>query len=158
MPAAQEEGTRGTFFCFLAMPGPNRWNTRESTARGSNDPPNQSQDDQAYQSEDSEYDVEYTARKSREVTKDITLRTPEFRAEEDHHEFSYSFRQECQWYQDNEVVRLLRTRGNPPILGPRDISMFVKKQMLMDAVSWSLLWERRHEFDRFTRWQADFIR
>ena len=48
MPAAQEEGTRGTFFCFLAMPGPNRWNTGESTARGSNDPPNQSQD-QAYQ-------------------------------------------------------------------------------------------------------------
>ena len=38
------------------------------------------------------------------------------------------------------------------------MSMFVKKQMLMDAVSWSLFWERRHEFDRFTRWQADFIR
>ena len=88
------------------MPGPNRWNTRESTARGSNDPPNQGQDDQAYQSEDSEYDTEYTARKSREFPKDLTLRTPEFRAEEDHHEFSYSFRQECQWYQDNEVVRL----------------------------------------------------
>ena len=51
-----------------------------------------------------------------------------------------------------------RRRGKPPILGPRDMSMFVKKQMLMDAASWSLFWERRHEFDPFTRWQADFIR
>ena len=61
-------------------------------------------------------------------------------------------------YQDKEMVRLFRRRGNPPILGPRDMSMFVKKQILMDAVSWSLFWERRHEFDPFTRWQADFIR
>ena len=44
------------------------------------------------------------------------------------------------------------------ILGPRDMSPFVKRQMLMDAVSWSLFWEKRHEFDPFTRWQADFIR
>ena len=36
--------------------------------------------------------------------------------------------------------------------------MFVKKQILMDAVSWSLFWEKRHEFDPFTRWQAGFIR
>ena len=49
-----------------------------------------------------------------------------------------------------------RRRGKPPILGPRDMSMFVKKQMLMDAASWSLFWERRHEFDPFTSWQADF--
>ena len=49
-------------------------------------------------------------------------------------------------------------RGNPPILGPRDMSMFNKKQILMDAVSWSLYWEKRHESDPFTRWQADFIR
>ena len=38
------------------------------------------------------------------------------------------------------------------------MSMFTKKQILMDAVSWSLYWEKRHEFDPFTRWQADFIR
>ena len=56
------------------------------------------------------------------------------------------------------MVRLLRTRGNPPILGPRDMSMFTKEQILMDAVSWSLFWEMRHEFDPFTRWQAEFIR
>ena len=56
------------------------------------------------------------------------------------------------------MVRLLRKRGNPPILGPRDMSMFTKKQILMDAVSWSLYWEKRHEFVPFTRWQADFIR
>ena len=106
-----------------------------------------------------EYDnVEYVARKSREFQTDLTQRKKEFREEEDHHEFSYSFRQECQWYQDNEVVKLLRKRGTPPILGPRDMSMFVKKQMLMDAVSWALFWEKRHEFDPFTRWQADFIR
>ena len=30
--------------------------------------------------------------------------------------------------------------------------------MLMDAVSSNLFWEKRHEFDAFTRWQADFIR
>ena len=89
---------------------------------------------------------------------DSTLRAPESRAEEDHHEFSYSFRQECQWYEDKEVVRLLRKRGNPPIQGPRDMSPFVKRQMLMDAVSWSVFWEKRHEFDPFTRWHADFIR
>ena len=121
MPAAQDKGT-GDTFCFLAMSGPNRWNRdQESTARGSNDPPNPSQDDQAYHSEDSEYDgrQEYTARKSREFPKDTTLRTPEFRAQEDHHEFCFAFRQECQWYQDKEMVRLLRTRGNSPILGPR---------------------------------------
>ena len=155
VPAAQEEGTRGTFFCFLAMPGPNRWN--ELTARGSNDPPNQSQA-QAYQSEDSEYDnVVHAARKSREFPKDLTLRTREFREEEDHHEFSYGFRDDCQWYQDNEVVKLFKKRCKPNILGPRDMSMFVKKQMLMDAVSWALFWEKRHEFDPFTRSQADFI-
>ena len=117
----QDKGTRDTF-CFLAMSGLNRWNRdQESTARGSNDPPNPSQDDQAYHSEDSEYDgrQEYTARKSREFPKDTTLRTPEFRAQEDHHEFCFAFRQECQWYQDKEMVRLLRTRGNSPILGPR---------------------------------------
>ena len=58
MPAAQE-GTRGTFFCFLAMPGPSRWNRGESTARGSDEPPQESQD-QGYQSEDSYYDnVDY---------------------------------------------------------------------------------------------------
>ena len=38
------------------------------------------------------------------------------------------------------------------------MSMFTKKQILMDAVSWSLYWEKRHELDPFTRWQADFIR
>ena len=62
-----------------------------------------------HQIEDSEYDEPqsgYTARKSREFPKDLTLRTPGFRAEEDHHGFSYSFRQECQWYQDKELVRL----------------------------------------------------
>ena len=30
--------------------------------------------------------------------------------------------------------------------------------MLMDAVSWALFWERRHEFDPLTKWQADFIK
>ena len=54
MPAAQE-GTRGTLFCFLAMPGPSQWNRGESTARGSDEPPQESQD-QGYQSEDSYYD------------------------------------------------------------------------------------------------------
>ena len=38
------------------------------------------------------------------------------------------------------------------------MSMFVKKQMFMDAVSWALFWENKNEFDPFTRWQADTIR
>ena len=78
----------------------------------------------------------YTARKSRQFPVDSSLRTPEFRAEEDHHEFSFSFRQECQWYEDKEVVRLFRKRGNPPIQGPRDMSPFVKRT---DAHGCSLL-------------------
>ena len=44
------------------------------------------------------------------------------------------------------------------MLGPRDMSVFTKKQIFMDAVSWSLYWEKRHEFDPFTRWQSEFIR
>ena len=144
------------------MSGPHQWSrNQESTARASNDPPNRDQEYQAYQSEDSEYDepqTGYTARKSREFPVDSTLRTAEFRAQEEHHEFCVSFRQQCQWYQDKEMVRLLRKRGNPPILGPRDMSMFTNEQILMDAVSWNLYWEKRHGFDPFTRWQADFIR
>ena len=156
MPAAQE-GTRGTLFCFLAMPGPSRWNRGESTARGSNEPPHQSQD-QGYQSEDSQYDnVEYATRKSREFPTDMTLRTREFKEQEDHNQYSYGFRDECQWYQDSDFVKLSAWRGTQNISGPRDMSMFVKKQMLMDAVSWALFWEKRHEFDPFIRWQADFI-
>ena len=79
------------------MSCPHRWSrNQESTARSSNDPPNRDQEYQAYQSEDSEYDEQqtgYTARKSRECPVDSTLRTPEFHAQEDHHEFSFSFRQ-----------------------------------------------------------------
>ena len=157
MPAAQVKGTSETLFCFLAMSGPNRWRPQESTARASNDPPPDF--NQSYQSEDSEHEsVEYPARKSREFPVDTMVRTREFRAQENHHEYCFRFRQECQWYQDKEMVRLSVMRGRPPILGPYDMSMFVKKQTLMDAVSWSLFWEKRHEFDPFTRWQADFIR
>ena len=76
VPAAQVKGTRVTF-CFLAMSGPNRRSrNQESTARGSNDPPNQSQADQAFRSEDSEYDgpqTENTACKSREFPEDATF-------------------------------------------------------------------------------------
>ena len=38
------------------------------------------------------------------------------------------------------------------------MSMFAKRQILMDAVSWSLYWEKPHEFDPFTKWQSEFIR
>ena len=107
VPAAQVKGTRDTF-CFFAMSGLNRWSrNQESAARASNDPPNRYQEDQAYKSEDSEYDQsEFTARKGRDFPKDLILRTSEFRAQEDHRQFSFSFRQECQWYQDKEMVRL----------------------------------------------------
>ena len=92
------------------MSGPNRWSRNpESTAQSSNDPPNRDQEYQTYQSEDSEYDEPqrgYTARKSRKFPVDLTLRTPEVRAEENHHQFSFSFRDECQWYEDEELVRL----------------------------------------------------
>ena len=72
MPAAQE-GTSGTLFCFLAMPGPSRWNREESTARGSAEPPPNSQE-QGYISEDSHYDdVEYATRKSREFPSDMNI-------------------------------------------------------------------------------------
>ena len=66
------------------MPGPRRWNREESTARGSREPPNQGRD-QEYQSEDLQYDnVEYATRKSRKFPTDMTLRTSEFKIQEDH--------------------------------------------------------------------------
>ena len=88
----------------------------------------------------------------------MTLRTREYKEQEDHNQYSHGFRDECQWYQDSEVVNLSAQRGTLNISGPHDMSMFVKEQMLMDAVSWALFWEKRHEFDPFIRWQADFIR
>ena len=91
MPAAQE-GTRGTLFCFLAMPGPSRWNRDELTARGSDEPHPQSRD-QAYHSEDSEHDnVEYATRQSREFPTDMNLRTKKFKEQEDHNQYSHGFR------------------------------------------------------------------
>ena len=55
-------------------------------------------------------------------------------------------------------MKLSAQRGTLKVAGPRDMSIFVKKQMLMDAVSWALFWEKKNEFDPFIRWQADFIR
>ena len=156
MPAAQE-GTSGTLFCFLAMSGPNRWNRGESTARGSAEPPPDSQE-QGYISEDSYHDdVEYATRKSRDFPSDMNIRTKKFREQEVHNQYNYGFRDHCQWYQDRESVMLSAQRGTLKVAGPRNMSMFVKKQMLMDAVSWALFWEKRNEFDPFIRWQADFI-
>ena len=70
----------------------------------------------------------------------MTLRTREFKEQEDQNQYSYGFRHECQWYQDNDFVTLSAKRGTQNISGPRDMSMFVKKQMLVDAVSWALFW------------------
>ena len=95
---------------------------------------------QAHQSEDSEYEEPQggcTARQSREFPQDSTLRTKQSRAEEDHNQFTYSFRQQCQWYADKEQVRPLRERGNPVILGPRDMSPFVSQKT--DAHGCSLI-------------------
>ena len=156
MPAAQE-GTSETLFCFLAMSGPHRWNRGESTARGSAEPPPSSQD-QGYISEDSHYDDVESTRKSREFPSDMTIRTRRFRETEDHNQYNYGYRDQCQWYQDSEYVKLSAKRSTPGVEGPRNMPMFVKRQMLMDAVSWALFWENKNEFDPFTRWQADFIR
>ena len=102
--------------------------------------------------------MEYATRKSREFPSDMNIRTRKFREQEDHNQYNYGFRDQCQWYQDSEYVKLSAKRGTLKVAGPRNMSMFVKKQMLMDAVSWALFWEKRNEFDPFIRWQADFIR
>ena len=73
-------------------------------------------------------------------------------------EFCIAFRQECQWYQDKEFVKLLIERGRRSIIGPRDMSPFDKHQMAMDAVSWCLFWEKRHEFNHFLKFEADLTR
>ena len=49
-------------------------------------------------------------------------------------------------------------RGIHAIKGPRNMSSFDRHQMAMDSVSLCLYWEKRHEFDSFLRWQAEFIR
>ena len=38
------------------------------------------------------------------------------------------------------------------------MSPLCRHQMAMDSVSWCLYWEKRHEFDHFLKWQAEFIR
>ena len=73
-------------------------------------------------------------------------------------EFVFAFRQQCAWYNDKEFFKLLVDRGIHSIKGPRDMSLFCRRQVAMDSASWCLFWENRHEFDHFLRWQADLIR
>ena len=119
------------------MYGPNQWRkSTKSTARGPNDPKPSVPNEEAYRSEDSEYNnvphEGYAARQSREVPQE---RAAESRREEDHMMFCYSFRQECQCYMDTEFVKLLIEKGIHSIKGPLDMSPFCKRQMAMDAVS-----------------------
>ena len=62
------------------------------------------------------------------------------------------------WTLEKEYVKLFVERGIDTIKGPLDMSPFCKRQKAMDAVSWCLFWERRHEFDHFLKFQADLIR
>ena len=74
------------------------------------------------------------------------------------HGICFAFRQQCAWYQDKEFVKLSVERGIHSIKGPANMSPFCRRQMAMDSVSWCLFWKKRHEFDHFLRWQAEFIR
>ena len=130
------------------------------TARGSEDLKPTVPEEEPYRSEDSEYDYVppegYAARKSREVPH-VPDRTIETRPQEDHMEFCFAFKQQCQRYNDKEYVTLLVERGIHAINGPANMSPFCRRQMAMDSVSWCLFWEKPHEFDHFLRFQADLI-
>ena len=85
-------------------------------------------------------------------------RTKDTRPDEDHMEFCFAFRQQCARYQDKEFVKLSVERGMHSIKGPANMPPFCRRQMAVDLVSWCLFWEKRHEFDHFLRWQAEFLR
>ena len=117
-------------------------------------------DDEPYRSEDSQHQTPprgFAARKSREVPHFMD-RTLETRPHEDHMEFCFAFRQQCAWYNEKGFVKLSVERGIHTIKGRADMSSFCRHQMAMDSVSWCLNWEKRHEFDHFFKWQAEFIR
>ena len=69
-----------------------------------------------------------------------------------------AFRQQCAWYEDKEYVKLSVERVIHTIKRPSDMPPIFRHQMAMDSVSWCLYWEKRHEFDHFLEWQAEFIR
>ena len=97
-------------YCFLTtMAGANR-RTRSSgsTAQASTGLINVPDDDDRYESKDSQHQIPpegFAARRSREIP-NYNGRTPETLPHEDHMEFCFVFRQQCQWYQDKEFVKL----------------------------------------------------
>ena len=71
-------------------------------------------DKDRYESDDSQHQIGqegYAARGSREAPQQNDT-TPETLPQEDHMEFCHSYRQDCQWHQGKEFVKLKKERGS----------------------------------------------
>ena len=78
---------------------------------------------------------------------------------EDHMEFCFAFRQQCAWYNEKEFVKLSVERGIHAIQGPANMSSQASVDIRWQWIQFHGLYlEKRHEFDHFLTWQAEFIR
>ena len=162
MLAAQEIETRGSHCFFTTMAGSNRCTkTTGSTAQASTGPIHVPGEDEPYHSEDSEHQpppASYASRKSREVPHSMD-RTLDTCPHEDHMEFCFACRQQCAWYNEKEFVKLSVERGIHAIKGPANMSTQASVDIRWQWLQFhGLYWEKRHEFDHFLKWQAEFIR
>ena len=145
------------------MSSSNRWtrtSAAESRAQAQSSNRGQEYRDSQYDDEvrRSEPSAGYALRRS-EVIPDNKYRTPATLPEEDHLAFSNGYRHQTEWSQAHERVRQKRNRNLHSVLGPDDMTATDRHQMLMDVVSWILIWGTQHrEFDDSLRWIAEFLK
>ena len=129
--------------CFFTMSSSNRW-SRTSNAEYRA----QAQSDSGGQEyRDSQYDSEkrrqvpsegYALRRS-EAIPDNKDRKPDTAAYEDHMAYCCGYRTTTQWFQAHNHVRRKQHRTIHTVLGPNNMSPFDRVQMLMDVISWILI-------------------
>ena len=162
MPAAQEVESRRSH-CFFTMSSSNRWartSAAESSAQAQSSNRGQEYRDSQYDEEvrRSEPSAGYALRRS-EVIPDNQFRTSDTLPGEDHLAFSNGYRRRTEWFHAHGKVRQRRNRNLYTVLGPNDMTATDRHQMLMDVVSWILIWGKQHrEFDDSLRWIAEFLK
>ena len=162
MPAAREVESRRSH-CLFTMPSSNRWtrtSAAESRAQAQSSNRGQEYRDSQYDDEvrRSEPSAGYALRRS-EAIPDNKYRTPATVPEEDHLAFSNGYGHQTEWFQAHERVRQKRNRHLHSVLGPNSMTATDRHQMLMDVVSWILIWGTQHrEFDDSLRWIAEFLK
>ena len=116
---------------------------------------------------DSQYDPElrrqvpsdgYALRRS-EAIPDSKYRTPDTAPNEDHMAYCCGYRDTTQWFQAHDSMRRKRHRTIHTVLGPNNMSPFDKVQMLMDVISWILIFGKDNgEFTDSLHWIAEFLK